>query len=45
MGWDEIIAANVPLAARLDPERCRRLRELVQIFVAEKWWKVAAGSS
>lgn len=41
--WDDIIDANVAIARRLDPVRRQRLRELVQIFVAEKHWEGCGG--
>ena len=41
--WDDIIEANVAIAGRLDPVRRQRLRELVQVFVAEKHWEGCGG--
>jgi hypothetical protein len=41
--WDHIIDANVAIARRLDPVRRARLRELVQVFVAEKHWEGCGG--
>ena len=41
--WDAWIDAYVPLAWRLDPAQRRRLRELVQIFIGEKWWEGCGG--
>ncbi len=41
--WDAIIDEHVAIARRLDPERRARLRELVQVFVAEKHWEGAGG--
>jgi MtfA peptidase len=41
--WDRIIDENVLIAARLDPTRRARLRELVQVFVAEKHWEGCGG--
>jgi len=42
-GWDQIVDDNVALARRLDPARRQRLRELVQVFVAEKHWEGCGG--
>jgi Mlc titration factor MtfA (ptsG expression regulator) len=41
--WDAILDANVPVASRLDPPERARLRELVQIFVAEKHFEGCNG--
>ncbi|MFN0246840.1 MAG: zinc-dependent peptidase [Kofleriaceae bacterium] len=41
--WDRIIDRNVYVARRLAPERRARLRELVQVFIAEKHWEGAGG--
>jgi Mlc titration factor MtfA (ptsG expression regulator) len=41
--WDEIIDAYVPLAWRLQSAERQRLRELVQIFIAEKTWEGCSG--
>lgn len=41
--WDAIIDENVPLAKRLTPDERARLRELVQVFVAEKHWEGCGG--
>lgn len=41
--WDVIIEAAVPLARGLDAERRQRLRELVQVFIAEKGWEGCGG--
>ncbi|MBA3819493.1 MAG: zinc-dependent peptidase [Deltaproteobacteria bacterium] len=41
--WEAILAANVPLARRLEPAQQRRLRELVQVFIAEKHWEGCGG--
>jgi hypothetical protein len=41
--WDDIIDRNVAMATRLDPERRARLRDLVQVFVAEKHWEGCGG--
>lgn len=41
--WDAIIDDNVALARRLDPAARARLRELVQLFVAEKHWEGCGG--
>lgn len=41
--WDAIIDANVAAAARLPAPHRARLRELVQIFVAEKHWEGCGG--
>jgi Mlc titration factor MtfA (ptsG expression regulator) len=37
--WDRIIEDNVWLVRRLDPAQRAKLRELVQLFVAEKHWE------
>jgi MtfA peptidase len=42
-GWDAIIDANVAMARRLDPRARARLRELVQVFVAERHWEACNG--
>jgi MtfA peptidase len=42
-GWDAIIDAYVPLAWRLESAERQRLRELVQIFIAEKSWEGCSG--
>ena len=41
--WDAIIDANVALVHHLAPATRQRLRELVQVFVAEKWWEGCGG--
>jgi len=41
--WDAVIDDNVALARRLDAEQRQRLRELVQVFVAEKHWEGCGG--
>jgi len=41
--WDRIIDTNVAIARRLDPQRLARLRDLVQVFVAEKHWEGCGG--
>ncbi len=41
--WDRIIDDNVQLAHRLDPASRQKLRELVQIFIAEKSWEGCGG--
>lgn len=41
--WDEIIDRNVLLAAWLSPAQRSRLRERVQVFVAEKHWEGCGG--
>ena len=41
--WDAIIDAYVPLAWRLQSAERQRLRELVQIFIAEKSWEGCSG--
>jgi MtfA peptidase len=41
--WDDHIDRNVAMAERLDPDERRRLRELVQVFVAEKHWEWCGG--
>jgi len=43
--WLEILEANVAAYALLDDDERRRLRDLVQVFVAEKHWEGAGGSS
>lgn len=41
--WDRIIDDNVVLARDLDPVRRQRLRERVQVFIAETWWEGCGG--
>lgn len=41
--WDGYIAKNVALAGRLGPAEQQRLRELVQVFVAEKYFEGCGG--
>ena len=41
--WDAIIDAYVPLAWRLQSAERQRLRELVQVFIAEKSWEGCSG--
>jgi hypothetical protein len=41
--WDAVIDAYVPLAWRLESADRQRLRELVQVFVAEKSWEGCGG--
>jgi len=41
--WNGYIDENVALAHRLDDEQHQRLRELVQVFVAEKHWEGCGG--
>lgn len=42
-GWDAIIDANVAITRRLAPPERARLRELVQVFIAEKHWEGCGG--
>jgi Mlc titration factor MtfA (ptsG expression regulator) len=41
--WEAILAANVPHYRRLDEPERHQLRDLVQIFVAEKRWEGCGG--
>ncbi len=41
--WDGIIDRNVAIATRLDAASRSKLRELVQVFIAEKHWEGAGG--
>jgi len=41
--WDDIIDANVAIARRLAPPERAHLRELVQVFVADKHWEGCGG--
>jgi Mlc titration factor MtfA (ptsG expression regulator) len=41
--WDRYIDDNVAIARRLDPASRARLRELVQVFVAERHWEGCGG--
>ena len=41
--WDAHIDDNVALVKRLDDEQRQRLRELVQVFAAEKHWEGCGG--
>jgi Mlc titration factor MtfA (ptsG expression regulator) len=42
-GWDAILDRNVAIAARLTPTDRARLRELLQVFIAEKHWEGCGG--
>ena len=41
--WTEILARNVAAYRLLDTDEQRRLRELVQVFIAEKNWEGCGG--
>src|SRR5512139_327440 len=41
--WDGYIEHNVALVRRLDDAQHQRLRDLVQVFVAEKHWEGCGG--
>jgi hypothetical protein len=41
--WRSILEANVAVYALLDEDERARLRDLVQVFVAEKHWEAAGG--
>jgi Mlc titration factor MtfA (ptsG expression regulator) len=41
--WHEALARNVAHYARLTPEEQQRLRELTQVFIAEKHWEGCGG--
>jgi hypothetical protein len=41
--WDRYIDDNVAIVRRLDPATRAKLRELVQVFVAEKHWEGCGG--
>ncbi|HLL22212.1 MAG TPA: M90 family metallopeptidase [Kofleriaceae bacterium] len=41
--WDAILDEDVALVRRLDDEARQRLRDLVQVFVAEKHWEGCGG--
>jgi Mlc titration factor MtfA (ptsG expression regulator) len=41
--WNEVIARNVAHWARLDDDEKQRLRELTQVFIAEKTWEGCGG--
>ncbi|MEJ7596555.1 MAG: M90 family metallopeptidase [Kofleriaceae bacterium] len=41
--WDEIIDREVAISHRLDPKSRYRLRDLVQVFIAEKHWEGCGG--
>ena len=41
--WGRVLARNVQHYRRLDPARQQRLRDLVQVFVAEKRWEGCGG--
>ncbi len=43
VAWDRYIDENVQLARHLDPARRQRLRERVQVFIAEKHWEGCGG--
>jgi Mlc titration factor MtfA (ptsG expression regulator) len=42
-GWETILERNVAVYELLDADQRRRLRDLVQVFVAEKHWEGAGG--
>ena len=42
-GWDAWIDEHVAMARRLGPAERQRLRELVQVFVAERHWEGCGG--
>jgi MtfA peptidase len=41
--WETILAENVVVAARLEPAMQQRLRDLTQVFIAEKRWEGLGG--
>ena len=41
--WDAIIDREVAISHRLDPRARQRLRDLVQVFIAEKHWEGCGG--
>lgn len=41
--WDRIIDVHVPLAWRLSDAERAKLRDLVQVFIAEKYWEGCGG--
>jgi MtfA peptidase len=41
--WDIYIDRNVAIARRLDAATRQKLRELVQVFIAEKYWEGCGG--
>lgn len=41
--WDEILRKNVSQVAQLGSDEQRRLRQWIQIFVAEKYWEGCRG--
>ncbi len=41
--WSEILGRNTPFYTYLDPEEQSRLRDLIQIFIAEKNWEGCGG--
>ena len=41
--WDAVIDENVAIVKRLDDDQRSRLRELVQVFIAEKHWEGLGG--
>jgi Mlc titration factor MtfA (ptsG expression regulator) len=41
--WNRILSENIAHVRYLDPEELQRLRELVQVFVAEKHWAGCGG--
>src|SRR4249919_1546432 len=41
--WREVLEHNVAHYARLTPEEQQRLRDLTQVFVAEKHWEGCGG--
>jgi Mlc titration factor MtfA (ptsG expression regulator) len=42
-GWDDHLARNVAIVGRLAPDDRARLRDLIQVFVAEKRWEGCGG--
>src|SRR5258705_3184165 len=41
--WTEILESNVAACKLLDDDERQRLRDLVQVFIAEKHWEGAGG--
>lgn len=41
--WEAVLEKNVPHVRRLSAEAAQRLRDLIQVFVAEKRWEGCAG--
>lgn len=41
--WEDIVRRNVAHYCMLDDAECKHLREMIQVFIAEKYWEGAGG--